>query len=167
MLDPHTIHCPIGGATYLPIPKGTARNAGLLTIDLPTGVKRGEIYDIVVRQFTEAAARTRDKPRQPEITVAVSKAGERFTWRRLLGAFQITIRISTKEHLLFPEERLLAWLKWRLEVTPANHRWYPVLKRYLEQVGGRVLGFGGDPGKILPSPTGPLHHPKPGHGEPR
>jgi hypothetical protein len=165
-VDEHTIQCPVGGATYIPIPKGTARNAGLLTIGLPVGVKRGEVYEIVVRQLTEAAARTRDVPPQPKISIAASMESNRFTWRRLVGAFQITIRISTKEQLLFPEERLLAWLKWRLEVTPVNHRWYPVLKRYLEQVGGRVLGFGGDPGKILPSPTGPLHHPKPGHGEP-
>jgi hypothetical protein len=33
-------------------------------------------------------------------------------------------------------------------------RWYPVLQRYIDQIGGRVRGFGGDPGKILPSPTG-------------
>jgi hypothetical protein len=35
-----------------------------------------------------------------------------------------------------------------------------VWQRYLEQISGRVSGFGGDPGTILPSPTGtvPGHH---------
>lgn len=33
-------------------------------------------------------------------------------------------------------------------------RWYPVFQRYLQQLGGRVQGMGGDPGTILPSGYG-------------
>ena len=68
--------------------------------------------------------------------------------------------ISTKEQLLYPEERLLAWLKWKLNVVPAQSRWYPILQRYTDQIAGRVTGFGGDPNAIPPSPTGDIPRPK-------
>ncbi|HEY0778913.1 MAG TPA: hypothetical protein VGD56_13165 [Gemmatirosa sp.] len=99
-----------------------------------------------------------------------------FGWRREIGAFQIAIVISTKERILLSEERLLAWLLWIQQSLHVNNRWYPVLKRYIEQVEGRITGFGGDPGKILPSPIGDVpgwpvrgkggrgHHPEPGRG---
>ena len=45
-----------------------------------------------------------------------------------------------------------------------------MFERYLKQVGGRVKGFGGDPGLIPPSGTGHLpgdgHKPEPCEGEP-
>jgi hypothetical protein len=50
-------------------------------------------------------------------------------------------------------------MKWKLAETPATSRWRPVLLRYIAQIEGRVKGLGGDPGKILPSPTG---YPPPG-----
>jgi hypothetical protein len=103
----------------------------------------------------------------PQITVAAAPATavapEPFSWRRVLGTFQVTITISTKETLLFPEERLLAWLKWKLSVMPQTLRFYPVLQRYLGIVAGRVRGLGGDPGRTPPSPSGdvPGHEPTP------
>jgi hypothetical protein len=48
------------------LPKGTARTAGLLTIDLSTGVRRGDIYNITVRQITEAALLP-SYPRKPRV----------------------------------------------------------------------------------------------------
>jgi hypothetical protein len=102
---------------------------------------------------------------------AASEGGRRtpLTWREVLGTFQLTIPISGKEVLLRPEERLLAWLKWKISVMPPTRRWYRVLVRYAELVAGRVEGFGGDPGSIAPSPVGnipggqthgfPHHHP--------
>jgi hypothetical protein len=169
-VGPHTIEFPAGGATWIPVPKGTARNAGLLTIDLPEGIKRGQVFDIVVRQLTEAAIVPFDEEtpagRGLESAGPHARTGETLRWHRLLGAFQFSIRISTKDQLLYPEERLLAWLKWRLEVTPPAHRWRRVLELYLEQISGRVQGFGGDPGAVLPSPQGWVSRQKPGHGEP-
>ncbi len=51
--DPHTIQVNAGGTTYIPVPKGTAINfAGLLSVQLPAGVKKGDKYEIVVRQIT-------------------------------------------------------------------------------------------------------------------
>ena len=105
------------------------------------GIKRGDAYAIVVRQITSASRVMREPLR-------------RIAWRRMLGAFQVAIAISVKEHVLGPEERLLSWLKWRIGVTPHAHRWYPVLVRYAELVTGRVRGFGGDPARIAPSPSG-------------
>lgn len=139
--DAHTVACHAAGVTFIPVPNGAGRYAGLLSVELPAGIKRGEAYDIVVRQITNAARVTREPL-------------HRIAWRRILGAFQVAIAISTKQHVLVPEERLLSWLKWRISVTPHAHRWYPVLLRYAELVAGRVRGFGGDPAKIRPSPSG-------------
>jgi hypothetical protein len=44
--------------------------------------------------------------------------------------------------------------KWKIDQIPATNRWNLVLQRYIDQVAGRVLGFGGDPTKIPPSPKG-------------
>jgi hypothetical protein len=68
--------------------------------------------------------------------------------------------------LLRPEEDTLAILKWRLQQMSTSDRWYPVLKRYVGDVSGRVAGFGGNPATILPSPTGlpcadGIPHPEP------
>lgn len=165
--DPNTIAFPAGGTTFVPVPKGEGRYAGLLTITLPEGVKRGDAYDVVVRQITEASIAERIPNQPPGATEFAAAAGgkeSRSSWRRLLGAFQFAIRIKTKEELLYPEERLLAWLKWRVESLPQKSRWYPVLQRYLGIVVGLVGGFGGNPGAISGSPEGNV----PGHGpEPR
>ena len=75
-------------------------------------------------------------------------------WRQAVGAFQFTINIHAKEAILLSEERLLATLRSMALTMPADKRWFPVLNRYIEYVAGRVQGFGGDPGTILPSPTG-------------
>ena len=174
-IDAHTIQCPAAGVTLVPVPAGQGRYAGLLSVDLPLGIKRGDIYDISVQQFEAASAQQAPPPPPPpQITRAARGAQAStapatapvpttFSWRQLMGAFQYTIVISTKDKLLYPEERLLAWLKWRLQVTPLTSRWYPVLQRYLGMIDGRVSGFGGKPGGILPSPTGNVPGREPGH----
>ena len=71
-------------------------------------------------------------------------------WRRVAGAFQFNLVISTKDKLLHSEERLLAWLRWMELKMPKTRSWYPVLLRYIDQIVGRVQGFGGDPEKFRP-----------------
>ena len=44
--------------TFVPIPNGAGRYAGLLSVELPAGIKRGEAYDILVRDHER---RTRHK----------------------------------------------------------------------------------------------------------
>ena len=88
-------------------------------------------------------------------------------WRRVEGAFLVTLVIKNREELLEPEERLLAWLRWIVQTLPQGSRWHPVWQRYLELIAGRVSGFGGDPGKIVPSSTGTVpHHGKPPYAGP-
>ena len=186
-VDAHTLRFPVGGVTIIPIPQGTSRNAGLLSVDLPGGIRKGERYDIVVRQVSEAQATSRPPPpppppikTPPRSQTLATKASQvanavleqppvTFSWRRQTGAFQIAIVISTKERILLSEERLLSWLLWLRKSIPINNRWHPIFKRYIEQVEGRVAGFGGNPGKILPSPIGdvpgwPTGGGKGGHG---
>jgi sucrose-6-phosphate hydrolase SacC (GH32 family) len=152
VLDPHTIECPVGGVTFIPIPRGTSRNAGLMTIDLHPSIRREQVFNIAVRQITEGATLTAQQKKLAMTPGAAQVPW--FTWRRLLGAFQFTISVSTKEHLLAYEERLLSWLRWIAQSIPIESRWYPIFQRYLDQVGGRVKGFGGDPNDISPSPDG-------------
>jgi hypothetical protein len=169
-VDPHTLSCPVGGVTIIPLPKGVARTAGLLSVELPPGIRRGERFDVVVRQMTAAQATSRPPPPPPPTPkIAAPPAGApraaagraeaetppvTFAWKRQTGAFQIAIVISTKERILLSEERLLAWLLWIRLSLPKTSRWWPVLDRYIRLVEGRVRGFGGDPGKIQPSPIG-------------
>lgn len=50
-VDDHTLQCRTGGVTYVPIPAGRNVNyAGLLSVDVPATVRRGEVFDVIVRQ---------------------------------------------------------------------------------------------------------------------
>lgn len=149
-IDEHTFQCQTGGVTFIPLPSGTVRNAGLLTVGLPPGIKCGDRYDIIIRQTTVDSSVISPPP---GIVAATMPIGE-FSWYRTLGVFQLAIVISTKDQLILNESRLLAWLRYKLTVVSPGSRWFPVLQRYTEQIVGRLSGFGGDPGTISPSPTG-------------
>jgi hypothetical protein len=159
-IDNHTLRCETGGITYIPIPTGTGINfAGLLSVDLPATVQRGEVFNVVVRQVTNAFGKpTPPPPAPPRIEASPRKvtsvAPAEIEWRRVFGAFQLTIPVRAKEVLLLTEERDLSVLLWIAEAIPYHNRWYPVFQRYLEGIAGRVIAFGGDPTQILPSPTG-------------
>jgi hypothetical protein len=57
-------------------------------------------------------------------------------------------------------------LKWRLGLIGTGNRWYPVLLRWISYLSELIIGIGGDPGKISPSPNGyqalSTDHGKPG-----
>jgi len=161
-VDDHTLGCRTGGITYVPIPAGLGIGyAGLLSIDPSATVLIGQVYKVSVRQLTNASA---NLPAPPPVltTPGASAAPAQIEWRRVLGAFQLTIPVKPKNSaLLLTEERELSVLRWIAESIPLTNRWYPVFHRYLDQIGGRVKVFGGDPTKILPSPTGEVgrkHH---------
>jgi hypothetical protein len=182
-LDDHTLRCVTGGITYIPIPPGISINyPGLLSVELPSGLPKGYVYTAVVRQVTNAFGWTgSQKPPAVQIrsrhkASASTHGGDRrlIEWRRVIGAFQLTIPVKHSSGLLLTEERQLSVLRWIGESIPYHSRWYPVFQRYLQKLGGRVKSFGGDPGKILPSPTGHgtgkpgkgghgEHHPHHGH----
>ncbi len=187
-IDAPTLQCPTGGVTYIPIPAGANVNyAGLLTVDLPATVKKGQVFKILVRQVTSALAgrkepapdimldeprainrqsrRSKSKQSASDLALVETVGNIRgvFEWQRVFGSFQITIPVRTKEVLLRPEERALSILRWIEEGIPLESRWYPVFQRYVSQIAGRVRGFGGNPAIIEPSPTGEWHKPEPSH----
>lgn len=169
--DQNTIGAPWGPVTFIPIPRSTGLLAGLLTVNLPPGVRREDEYAIVVRQVTDAVKflKRYQPPNQnggnggvPAPKAAVAKKPLSLMWRRILGAFQVDITIAAKHELLAPEEDRLALFRWIAENVMPQSRWYPVMQRYIAQLAGRVAGFGGNPGTILPSPNGNVPGPEPG-----
>jgi hypothetical protein len=184
--DAHTIECPTGPTTYIPIPAATDLHyAGLLSVDLAPEVRKGQEFSVVVRQITNAAGIRRGKPPgEPPVQIDVAARGDVavgdaalslfasassegnrvILWRTVLGAFQLTIPVKTKQVLLADEERMLSVLLWIAEGIAVHNRWYRVFERYLEYVRGRVTGFGGDPTKVTPSPTGAGVPSHPGSG---
>lgn len=155
-IDDHTLRCPTDGITYIPIPPGSDTNlAGLLSIDLPPTVRRDEVFTVVVRQVTSTGKELPIEPRlqdSPSENLAIVEHSRK--WRRILGTFQLTIPVRTKEEMLGPEERILSNLRWVQQSIPENNRWFPVFNRYVEQIANRVDALGGDSSQVEASPTG-------------
>ena len=146
--DAHTIQCATGGIGYIPIPKGSGADlAGLFSIELPLGIRRGQKYEVVVRQVTNV-------PRIADERATSKLVDGPRGWRRVHGSFQLTIPVSIKGEMLVPEERTLSVMRWIQEAVPRSNRWYPVLLRYVDQLAGRVAGLGGDPSTVPPTGTG-------------
>lgn len=161
--DAYTIACETGGVTYIPIPKNSGPDfAGLLTIDLPAGIKKGQVYNIIVKQVTSAIGIGIGNANNN--VLASSSVGSRvnINWRRVLGVFHLTIPISTKQDLLQPEERKLSIMKYIGKSIPSSSKWFPVFNRYLDQLSGRVKFMGGDPIQVIANGNGIWTKPMPG-----
>lgn len=152
-VDDHTLRCKTAGATYVPIPAGGAVDlAGLITLDLPAGVRKGQIFRIAVRQVMDSPAPLPKTPptvnalpaREAAASAAVKR--KRNKARHILGAFQFSVLVKTANEILPVDERNLAALRRVIATVPVENRWYPVLHRYLSQLGARVVGLGGKPG---------------------
>jgi murein tripeptide amidase MpaA len=170
-LDAHTIGCSTGGVTYIPLPQGlgSANFVGLISVNLPYGIRKGQLFSLLVRQLTNASGRITPPPPPPPPPpqIAARRAASEVNvpklvqWRKVLGTFQVNVPVGTKELLLPREQQRLSIFRWIGEAMPHQRRWYPVFQRYLKQIGEKVGALGGDPGEILPSPTGesaPTHH---------
>ena len=174
-IDDHTLQCPAEGITYLAVPAGAPINhAGLLTIDLPAGVQRGQRFEAVVRQLTHRG-RVRKTPQGPvdgagdafmtlshSEAVSAAASSRLLVWEEVTGAFQVTIPISTQTLLIDGEARLLSLLRWILTTIPHTDRWYLPFRRYVAEIGQRFRGFGGDPTIIVADPNGLPGGPRPG-----
>jgi hypothetical protein len=185
LVDDHTLACEAGGVTFIPVP-GTADldHVGLLAVELPPTVHKGERYSVRIRQLTGAAfgegrrvevaeavrrRRTREAVGAVDAEAAVrsfeSVAGKGFQYRRTIGAFGLEIPVSTKTLLLAEEERTLSILRHIELSVPVETTWWPVFRRYVGLYAGRVAGLGGDPTIIVPTGDGDWRHPEKWHGE--
>jgi hypothetical protein len=166
-VDAHTLKTPAHGVTYIPIPPGEGANLpGLLTIDLPSTVRKGQAFKAVARQLTNAVGRQIVPPPpigsgQTDGALVFAEREPLIRWRQVIGSFQVSMPVRTREVMLDPEERLLAVLKWIEKSVPPTDRWSPVFTRYVQVIADRVKALGGDPDKIQPSPSG-NGHVKPG-----
>jgi len=149
-----TVICRVGDVTYVPVPGPRVQNIpGLISIELPPTVTTGQRFTVSIHQVSG--------------------------WpRKVIGAFQIAIPVTTAVQLLPRETRRLAVLRHIGLAIPAGNRWRKIWDRLLDQVGDRVRGLGGDPDAVRPSPSGgeggPDEHPgddgcpggdKPPHGD--
>jgi hypothetical protein len=148
--DPHTLLCATGGITYIPVPKGASPEsqnyAGLFSVQLPAGVKRGQAFSIVVRQVTSAVELSVNNVARQRVGLPTS--------RYVFGAFQITIPVSVKSEMLVPEERILSVMRWIQKSIRPDDRWHLVFIRYLDQLAARVDALGGDAGSVPATQTG-------------
>jgi hypothetical protein len=157
--DAHTLQCPAGGITYIPIPQGSGPNyAGLFSVQLPLGVRRGQEFKIVVRRITSSFVNLEaGKRAEPQARILPR---QRFVY----GSFQISLPVSIKSEMLVPEERNPSVLRWIQQSIPVPSRWYLIFQRYIDQLAGRVTALGGNGSTVPPSQTG-LWPGLPGSGE--
>lgn len=144
-IDEHTIKFETGGISYLPIPFVDGSFPGLLTIDLPEGIKKGEVFTVVVRQVTGVR-------QQHDLRLEMRE--ELVDWRHIVGSFQLTIPVRDKADILPTQQRLLSNLRWIERAIPSGNRWVPVFGKYVAQVADRVDALGGDSSKVAPSASG-------------
>jgi hypothetical protein len=125
-----TVICRVGDVTYVPVPGPRPLNIpGLISIELPPTVTAGQSFTVSIHQVSGVP-------------------------RKIIGAFQITIPVSTASLILPRETRRLAVLRHIGLSIPAENRWRKIWDRLLDQVGDRVRGLGGNPDKVHPSPSG-------------
>ena len=144
-IDAHTIRLETGGISYLPIPFADGSFPGLLTIDLPEGVKQGEAFKVVVRQVSGISLQHDLRRARKERVV---------DWRYIVGSWQLTIPVRKKANILPAQQRLLSNLRWIERAIPAGNRWIPVFRKYVAQIADRVDALGGDSSKVAPSASG-------------
>jgi hypothetical protein len=144
-IDEHTIKFETGGISYLPIPFVDGSFPGLLTIDLPEGIKKGEVFTVVVRQVTGVR-------QQHDLHMKMREG--LVNCRHIVGSFQLTIPVSDKADILPAQERLLSNLRWIERAIPPGNRWTPVFGKYVAQVAARVDALGGNSNRVAPSASG-------------
>jgi hypothetical protein len=183
--DAHTVTLKVeSGVSYVPIPKGAGQNfAGLITLELPPGIKTGQQFEVLVRRIATKVGKPPPPPPPPlqaGPSLKVEKIGKPkpaaalpeaviwrpILWRYVVGSFVVRIPVSTGERMLIPEAMTLAIMKWRLAHLSPGNRWTPVLERYIKYCSARLDGIGGDSSQVPASLTWTPPLPGEGH-EPR
>ncbi len=153
-VDEHTVMVDATRISYIPIPaKQGARFAGLLTLELPPGMKSGHRCTVTVRQIRSANAVPLDG--------AVAFAVARGVSRKVIGVFQFDVRIQSAHEVLTSDERSLGFFRWVFSTLDTSNRWYPVMQRLVGDIAQRVDGLGGNSSLIHPSPLGLLPERRP------
>jgi hypothetical protein len=143
-VDEHTLRFNTGGINYVPIPVMDGKLPGLLTVDLPEGIEKGQVFKVVVRQVTGE---------RQVVTRAIGEKSKSDV-RHIVGSFQLTIPVRTKADILPGQQRLLSNLRWIERAIPAGNRWEPVFGKYVAQVAARVDALGGNSNRVAPSASG-------------
>jgi hypothetical protein len=157
LVDAHTVTWPAAGVTYTPLPRFADGNpAAMLSVELPDGIKRGQRFDISVRQIVGT---------QETVDTRAAKASA-IRWWKTLGAYQMIVPVKVKEEMLPSELRLLSVLRWMQEAKTKQSKWFAVFARYVDEIAARVAALGGNPALVKPSPYGDWRgggsHPGPG-----
>ncbi len=153
--DAHTLQFPAADMALVPIPTGSGRCVGLLSVEPHPDMPARSSFAVSVRQLDTAHATIRPPPRSKSAkTDADTAKTTTVAWRRLHGAFQYTVTAKPQAVLAPEQARLVSWLKWRLDVLPKSNRWKPVLERYLNYSERLLWNLGVDPNTIEPSQTG-------------
>jgi hypothetical protein len=114
---------------------------------MPTSI---EAHTEVKKKATPPGKKVGPTPKEP----TQQTPGGPFSWRYVVGSFDVQIPVTTGDKILPSEENTLAIMKWRLQQMLPSNRWYPVLERYIEYISARVDGLGGNSSSIQPSPSG-------------
>ncbi|HEX6077752.1 MAG TPA: hypothetical protein VFZ32_21145 [Micromonosporaceae bacterium] len=126
---PSALGLAVGGTTYLPIPPPRGeRQAAVLTVRLPSGVKAGTSYTVDVAHLRAGSAVAN-------------------------GAFQVQIVVGHAEALLPRAERGLTLLHERRNTLRPGDRWLPVLERRVDTERRRAIGLAAELGLPWTDPT--------------
>ncbi len=162
-VDAGTVKLTVKGAvSYVPVPTGSSDLAGLFTLDLPSHVRKGQTYRIVVRQVIDAPALLAPRPPSLQLDAVVERRPA--SPRHIVGSFQFSVFVKTKQEIVSIIEDNLKNLKRMFGTIPIENRWYPVIARYVQQVQEKVVALGGGVTHVPGHPT-PDPHCGPGHDE--
>jgi len=129
IIDSHTLRLEPGDSTYLPIPNLLdGRVPGVITIELPAGIRKGQEWKVDVIQL---------------------RGGE----RRTTGGFQIDIQVSEARFIAAAERRLLEHMSERLSLVAKTDPWHPVLVRRVETIRKRAAALATSAGIEWVDPT--------------
>jgi hypothetical protein len=66
-----------------------------------------------------------------------------------MGAFRLTIPVTTEGPVLRSAIRNLAALRYIAQAIPVTNHWHPIFERYSAQIGAKVKGLGVDPASVV------------------
>ncbi len=128
----------------------------ITTRNLPRGVfdlghNKTLVTDLSVFDAVGEHAVLIEHPDPKEIERARKKVS---IWREVVGAFQVSIPVSTKADMVQRHLRLLSVFRWRAEQLRADNYWYKTFMQYLALFTHKVAALGGDIYAIPTTPDG-------------